>query len=67
MVARLEDKTMLKECLKAAQERVSGKCGCRAEDSCYGCLRNYRNQFAHANLQRGAAFDYLDKVLAQFE
>jgi len=67
LVARLENKGKLKECLDAANERVSGKCGCRAEDSCYGCLRNYRNQFAHAHIQRGTAHEYLKLVLRQWE
>ncbi len=67
LVARLENKDTLKACLEAAQERVSGKCGCREEDSCYGCLRNYRNQFAHAYLKRGAALHYLEATLAEWD
>lgn len=67
LVARLEHKDKLKECLEAAKERVNGKCGCREEDSCYGCLRNYRNQFAHQNLKRGLALKYLELVLAQWK
>ena len=66
LVARLETKEMLKACLETARERVSGKCGCRAEDSCYGCLRNYRNQFAHPHLKRGHVFDYLSTILANW-
>lgn len=66
LVARLENTDTLKTALEAARERVSGECGCRAQDSCYGCLRNYRNQFAHQNLQRGAALQYLEAVLANW-
>ena len=66
LVARLENKDKLQECLDAARERVSGKCGCREEDSCYGCLRNYRNQFAHAHIQRGPALHYLESILSQW-
>ena len=66
LVARLQNKNALKRCLEAAQERVSGKCGCREEDSCYGCLRNYRNQFAHQHLKRGLALHYLESVLTQW-
>jgi hypothetical protein len=67
LVARLENKDTLKKCLDAAKERVSGKCGCRKEDSCYGCLRNYRNQFAHAHIERGVALQYLESVLSQWK
>ena len=64
LVARLEDESILRECLQAARERVSGNCGCGEETSCYGCLRNYRNQFAHHNLQRGPVLRYLETVLS---
>ena len=65
LVARLEDKSMLLSCLKAALSRVSGTCGCGENDSCYGCLRTYRNQFAHQNLQRGPVKVYLEEIIAQ--
>lgn len=65
LVARLEDRVILKECLQAAVERVSGKCGCADSTSCYGCLRSYRNQFAHQNLQRGPARAYMAEILKQ--
>jgi len=45
LVARLETEAILNACLHAAQRRVSGGCGCGPDTSCYGCLRNYRNQF----------------------
>ena len=41
----------------AAMERVQGNCGC--DTSCYGCLRSYRNQFAHGQLDRTRALDIL--------
>lgn len=66
LVARFEDKAVLGECLQAARERVSGKCRCAENTSCYGCLRTYRNQFAHSYLQRGAVLRYLERVLAAF-
>ena len=62
-MARLEEEGMLLECLLAAKNRVSGECGCSRSASCYGCLRSYRNQFAHRHLKRGAVADYLDKLL----
>jgi len=63
LVARLEDAVVLKACLEAAMRRVSGKCGCDENVSCYGCLRTYRNQFAHQYLQRGSVYHYLRKIL----
>ncbi|NQT21628.1 MAG: DEAD/DEAH box helicase [Planctomycetes bacterium] len=63
LVARLEDKTVLKECLTIARERVGGACGCDEDTSCYGCLRNYRNQFAHPQLQRGPVLRYINAIM----
>lgn len=63
LVARLEDTVVLKDCLEAAMRRVSGKCGCDENVSCYGCLRTYRNQFAHQYLQRGPVNNYLHNIL----
>jgi len=37
-------------------------CSCGKETSCYGCLKNYSNQFAHDFLSRGAAIDILKSV-----
>lgn len=47
------------EVFLAALKRVNGNCGCSDETSCYGCLRNYSNQFEHDELVRGAAKEYL--------
>jgi superfamily II DNA/RNA helicase len=66
LVTRLEGKGVLKDCLEAAQKRVSGNCGCDENTSCYGCLRSYRNQFAHQYLQRGAVFSYLKELLSKW-
>ena len=49
--------------LRAARNKVSGQCGCTPETSCYGCLRNYSNQFFHDQLSRGLAESYLDCLL----
>ena len=67
LVARLEDKAILKSCLEAASKRVNGDCGCDENSSCYGCLRSYRNQFAHQYLQRGPVQRYLTDLLAQWK
>lgn len=67
LVARLEREEMLRACLEAARKRVSGNCGCERNTSCYGCLRSYRNQFAHHHLQRGVVYDYLGMLLSKWE
>jgi superfamily II DNA/RNA helicase len=66
LVAHLEKENILKACLEAALVRTSGKCGCDESTSCYGCLRNYRNQFAHQNLQRGPVMRYLKVLLSEW-
>ena len=57
LVAQLEDEGVFADVLQAASERVQGNCGC--DSSCYGCLRSYRNQFAHAHLDRTQALRIL--------
>lgn len=47
---------------KAAYQRVDSDC-CGPETSCYECLRNYRNQPYHDELQRGVVRDFLQQVL----
>lgn len=49
--------------MKAALHKVSGICGCAEETSCYGCLRNYSNQYYHDEISRGLARKYLDWLL----
>jgi predicted RNA-binding protein YlxR (DUF448 family) len=66
LVAQLENEGLLKRSLEAALNRVSGACGCDEETSCYGCLRGYRNQFAHQSLQKGPAKKYLEALLANW-
>lgn len=66
LVARLEGKEILRACLEASLKRVKGDCGCAESTSCYGCLRNYRNQFAHQNLKRGPAKRYLTRLLTEW-
>jgi hypothetical protein len=63
LVARLEREEILKACLQAALRKVGGACGCSPTTSCYGCLRNYRNQFAHPHLARGPVAAYLQSLL----
>ena len=61
LVARFEREEIFLEMLRNAREQVSGSCGC--DRSCYGCLRSYRNQFAHPNLNRRIAKNFLDNIL----
>jgi hypothetical protein len=64
LVERLEEKDLLRTCLEAALNRVSGQCGCEEATSCYGCLRSYRNQFAHEFLARGPVRAHIEWLLA---
>ncbi|MCY3019561.1 MAG: DUF1998 domain-containing protein, partial [Planctomycetota bacterium] len=58
----------LMEVFRAACERIDGRCGCGGgpngpgDTSCYGCLRNYRNQWAHERLKRGEAWRSLKEA-----
>ncbi len=67
LVARLEEESDMQECIRAAYQRVMGRCGCREDESCYGCLRSYANQFAHHSLQRGPVKRFLEGVIAHFK
>ncbi|QGM30135.1 DEAD/DEAH box helicase [Bacillus sp. N3536] len=42
---------------------IVSKCTCGEETSCYGCLKDYSNQFCHDILSRGTALLYLRKLL----
>lgn len=60
LVAQLDDERTFSNILDKSQERVSGNCGC--DFSCYGCLRSYRNQFAHTHLSRTNAQEILQRT-----
>ena len=60
LVAQLELESVFGEVVSNARDRVEGNCGC--DSSCYGCLRSYRNQFAHPHLDRNRALDVLRSV-----
>jgi len=66
LVATLHDPDQLRRALEEALVRVNGACGCGHDDSCYGCLRSYRNQFVHTQLRRGPTKEYLEHVLARW-
>ena len=57
LVAQLGQESVFGETLRNAWNRVRGECGC--DTSCYGCLRSYRNQFAHTFLDRTKAEEFL--------
>ena len=61
LVARLETEAVFNEVLRNAQLRSCGNCGC--DSSCYGCLRSYRNQFAHPRLDRARALEFVEAAL----
>jgi hypothetical protein len=61
-VKRLMDEKSLKEVLKSTLLRVKN-CTCGLETSCYGCLRNYQNQFCHEQLKRGIILKFLESNL----
>jgi len=57
-----ENQNNLKLMLKSAKYKVSGKCGCGIDTSCYSCLRSYQNQFCHDQLRRGEVLDFLNRL-----
>jgi hypothetical protein len=67
LVAQMEEPEIFRASLEPAQRRVRGDCECGEDASCYGCLRSYRNQFAHTYLKRGPVKRYLEHVLSSGE
>lgn len=61
-VKRIMEDQNLYEVIKATKSRVEN-CTCGKETSCYGCLRNYQNQFCHDQLKRGIVLDFLSHNL----
>jgi len=61
-VKRIMDKQNLFEVFKSTLGRVKN-CTCGPETSCYGCLRNYQNQFCHERLRRGIILEFLSNNL----
>jgi Domain of unknown function (DUF1998) len=67
LVARIEEPEIFRASVETARRRLDGGCGCGEDTSCYGCLRSYRNQFAHTRLKRGPVKQYLNQVLTCLE
>ena len=63
LVAQLTSESSFRRVLERARDRVAGGCGC--DRSCYGCLRSYRNQFAHVHLDRRVALKVLENALSR--
>ena len=63
LVAQLGAPRVFRRMLDAARDRLGGNCGC--DSSCYGCLRSYRNQFAHPYLDRNKALGFLEAALSK--
>lgn len=63
LVADLWEEDIFENTLKTAAERMKGKGKCECDESCYGCLRDYRNQFAHPYLRRKDALHFLNAAL----
>lgn len=53
-------KNMIKESSNIVHNCTCG--GTVGDSSCYGCLRNYRNQRVHDDLERGLAAKYFDSL-----
>ncbi len=60
-VKRIMDEQNFYKVLENALNRVKN-CTCGPETSCYGCLRNYHNQFCHKFLKRGSVLKFLSKI-----
>ena len=60
LVAQMEKETLFEKAIHNARKRVAGGCGC--DSSCYGCLRSYRNQFIHPDLDRKRALEILESI-----
>jgi hypothetical protein len=61
-VKRIITEENLYEVFNTALVRVKN-CSCGLETSCYGCLRNYQNQFCHEQLKRGIILNFLQENL----
>ncbi|MCE5258103.1 MAG: DUF1998 domain-containing protein [Chloroflexi bacterium] len=66
-VRRIADSAnQLKQVLSTTLDML-GLCTCGGETgdaSCYGCLRNYKNQFCHNDLKRGPVIRFLTSLLS---
>jgi predicted nucleic-acid-binding Zn-ribbon protein len=64
-VHRINNASIMRRVLETTLAKLT-KCECggdKGNASCYGCLRNYRNQFCHDQLERGIVIDFLSSIL----
>ncbi|GFO97596.1 DEAD/DEAH box helicase [groundwater metagenome] len=64
-----QNENTIKSVLRAAYDRMKN-CGCGGDNgnaSCYGCLRNYWNQFCHEILNRGKVMRFLEKNFLSYD
>ena len=61
LVSQLKRDDIFSSMLESSRLRVNGGCGC--DSSCYGCLRSFRNQFAHTKLSRVSALEVLERYV----
>ena len=59
---RAADRPVVPAVLETALQRMA-RCDCGEETSCYGCLRNFRNQSFHDQLRRGDALTFLSQLV----
>jgi len=57
----IESEEIFIKIIKSAINRLE-TCTCGEETSCYGCLRNYTNQYCHDLLSRGEALGILNQI-----
>lgn len=55
-------KEHLRDAVETGLKKIE-KCSCGEDTSCYNCLRNYRNQNIHDELQRGYAMEMMRLLL----
>ena len=64
-VKRIINENKFEEVLEKTLEIVK-RCECggkEATTSCYGCLRNYFNQYCHDKLSRGLVIDFVNDLI----
>jgi len=63
-----KDEDTIRKLLQSTYQKMK-RCNCGAPDgdtSCYGCLRNYKNQFCHDQLNRGKVITFLEQYFGEY-
>jgi ATP-dependent helicase YprA (DUF1998 family) len=61
-IKRLIENENIIEIIRNSKNKLEN-CTCGLDTSCYGCLRNYQNQYFHNELSRGIVLDFIKKEL----